>query len=51
MTMTEGVDGYIIDPTNQKTMADIITATTLLGQDNYCKKYIKANRKGFFDFD
>ena len=51
MTMTQGVDGYVIDPTNQKTMADIITATTLIGQDNYCKKYIKSNRKGFFDID
>lgn len=51
MTMTAGVDGYIIDPTNRETMADVITATTLLGEDNYCKAYIKANRKGFFDFD
>lgn len=49
-TMTEGVDGYIIDPTNAETMADVITAQTLLGQDPYCKAYIKANRKGKFDF-
>jgi len=51
MTMTAGVDGYIIDPTNRETMADVVTATTLLGQDKYCKTYIKSNRKGFFDFD
>lgn len=49
-TMTEGVDGYILDPTNKEHMADIITAETLLGQDSYCKRYLKANRKGAFDF-
>lgn len=49
-TMTEGVDGYILDPTNKEHMADIITAETLLGRDPYCKQYLKANRKGKFDF-
>lgn len=48
-TMAMGVDGYIIDPTLKDTMADIITSQTLLGLDNYCKGYIKANRKGLFD--
>ena len=50
MTMTVGVDAYIIDPTNRETMADVVTATTLLGEDSYCKAYLKASRKGFFDF-
>lgn len=45
-TMTLGMDGYVLDPTNGKMMADIITATALLGRDNYCSKYIKAHRKG-----
>lgn len=49
-TMTEGVDGYILDPTNKEHMADIITAETLLGHDPYCKTYLKSNRKGKFDF-
>ncbi len=49
-TMTEGVDGFIIDPCNKELMADIITAETLLGRDPYCKRYIKSNRKGLFDF-
>jgi 5-methyltetrahydrofolate--homocysteine methyltransferase len=48
-TMARGVDGYIINPTLRDTMADIITAQTLLGNDPYCKNYIKANRKGLFD--
>ena len=45
-TMTLGMDGYVLDPTNDKTMADIITAKALLGMDNYCGGYIKAHRKG-----
>ena len=50
MTMTEGVDGYILDPLNKEHMADVITAQTLLGQDKYCKNYLKSNRRGKFDF-
>lgn len=49
-TMAMGVDGYIINPTLADTMADIITSQTLLGLDRYCKGYIKADRKGLFDF-
>ncbi|MDD4691648.1 MAG: methyltetrahydrofolate cobalamin methyltransferase [Eubacterium aggregans] len=48
-TMTLGMDGYVLNPTNRRMMADIVTATALLGQDNYCGKYIKAHRKGLFD--
>lgn len=48
-TMTLGMDGYVLDPTNGKMMADIITATALLGRDSYCSKYIKAHRKGKLD--
>ena len=48
-TMTLGMDGYVLDPTNGKMMADIITSTALLGKDNYCGKYIKAHRKGKLD--
>lgn len=45
-TMTLGMDGYVLDPTNNKTMADIVTAKALLGKDNYCGGYIKAHRSG-----
>lgn len=45
-TMAMGMDGYVLDPTNQKIMADITTSTALLGRDAYCGKYIKAHRKG-----
>nr|WP_320027374.1 methyltetrahydrofolate cobalamin methyltransferase [uncultured Acetobacterium sp.] len=45
-TMTIGMDGYVLDPTNTKTMADIATSKALLGMDNYCGGYIKAHRSG-----
>jgi len=45
-TMTLGMDGYVLDPTNNKTMADIATSKALLGMDNYCGGYIKAHRSG-----
>lgn len=49
-TMAMGMDGYVLDPTNEKMMGDIITSTALLGKDPYCSKYIKAHRKGKLDF-
>ncbi|MBC3887746.1 methyltetrahydrofolate cobalamin methyltransferase [Acetobacterium paludosum] len=45
-TMTLGMDGYVLDPTNANTMADIVTSKALLGLDNYCGGYIKAHRRG-----
>ncbi|MBC3795581.1 methyltetrahydrofolate cobalamin methyltransferase [Acetobacterium tundrae] len=45
-TMTLGMDGYVLDPTNSNTMADIVTSKALLGLDNYCGGYIKAHRRG-----
>jgi len=48
-TMTMGMDGYVLDPTNTKMMAGIITSTVTLGLDSYCGKYIKAHRKGLLN--
>ncbi|MGV8905087.1 MAG: methyltetrahydrofolate cobalamin methyltransferase [Acetobacterium sp.] len=48
-TMTLGMDGYVLDPTNTKMMAGIIASTATLGLDSYCGKYIKAHRKGLLD--
>lgn len=48
-TMTMGMDGYVLDPTNTKMMAGIIASTATLGLDNYCGKYIKAHRKGLLN--
>jgi len=41
-----GLDGAIIDPLDKKMMTNIVVAETLAGKDDYCMKYLKANRAG-----
>lgn len=41
-----GLDGAIVDPLDQKLMTNILVAETLLGKDDYCLKYLRANRAG-----
>ncbi len=45
-TMACGMDSYIIDITNKKIAAALHTSAALLGQDRYCRKYLKAYRSG-----
>jgi cobalamin-dependent methionine synthase I len=47
-TMTVGMDGYILNPTDKGIMGLIQASKTLLGQDDYCMGYIKAHRKGLY---
>ncbi|QDR79128.1 methyltetrahydrofolate cobalamin methyltransferase [Sporomusa termitida] len=47
-TMAAGMDGYILNPTDQGMMGLICAAKTLLGQDEFCMGYLKAHRKGFY---
>ncbi|MBI5118877.1 dihydropteroate synthase [Candidatus Poribacteria bacterium] len=44
MAMAAGLDAVIFDPLDKQMMANLITATTLLGLDEYCKDYIAAYR-------
>jgi 5-methyltetrahydrofolate--homocysteine methyltransferase len=41
-----GLTGAIVDPLDQKMMTNIIAAETLVGKDEFCLKYLKANRAG-----
>jgi hypothetical protein len=41
-----GLTGAIVDPLDQKMMTNILVAETLTGRDDYCMKYLKANRAG-----
>jgi cobalamin-dependent methionine synthase I len=41
-----GLTGAIVDPLDQKMMTHIIVAETLVGKDEFCLKYLKANRAG-----
>jgi len=46
LAMRAGMDAVIIDPTDKQLMANLITANTLLGKDEYCSNYITAYREG-----
>lgn len=41
-----GLTGAIVDPLDQKMMTHIIVAETLVGKDEFCLRYLKANRAG-----
>jgi 5-methyltetrahydrofolate--homocysteine methyltransferase len=49
LAMAMGLDALIIDPLDQKMMANILTAGTLMGADPYCAGYLKAYREGRFE--
>jgi 5-methyltetrahydrofolate--homocysteine methyltransferase len=46
MAIAKGLDGAIVNPLDQKMMANIIAAEALIGRDNFCMNYLKAFRAG-----
>jgi cobalamin-dependent methionine synthase I len=42
--MTEGMDGFILDPTEKRLMSLFYASQALLGKDNFCMNYLKAYR-------
>ncbi|MDF2569926.1 MAG: acsE 4 [Sporomusa sp.] len=48
-TMTVGMDGYILNPTDKAMMGVVYAGQALLGNDRYCTKYLKAHRKGLYE--
>ncbi|WP_018212020.1 methyltetrahydrofolate cobalamin methyltransferase [Desulfitobacterium hafniense] len=48
-TMTLGMDGYILNPTDKGMMGTIAAAQALLGQDAYCMNYLTAHRNGLYE--
>lgn len=50
MAISKGLDGAIINPLDQKMMANIIAAEALNGKDNFCMKYLQAYRSKLFEF-
>ena len=50
MAITKGLDGAIINPLDQRMMANIVAAEALKGQDDYCMQYLKAYRAKKFEF-
>ena len=49
MAMHAGMDSAIMDPLDEKIMAQIMAAEALLGQDEFCMKYLQAHRAGRLD--
>ncbi|WP_425058540.1 5-methyltetrahydrofolate:corrinoid/iron-sulfur protein co-methyltransferase [Sporomusa carbonis] len=45
-TMTLGMDGYILNPTDKGMMGFIYAAQALLGHDEFCGNYLMAYRQG-----
>lgn len=48
-TMACGMDSYIIDITNKKMAAAMLTGSALMGYDRFCRKYIRGYRSGIFE--
>lgn len=46
MACASGLDACIIDPLDQSLMSAISASQAILGQDEYCRDYIKAYREG-----
>jgi 5-methyltetrahydrofolate--homocysteine methyltransferase len=50
MAITKGLDAAIVNPLDKRMMANITTAETLLGKDNFCMNYLQAYRADKFEF-
>lgn len=46
LLMYEGIDAIILDPLDSKLMMNLKAGDTLLDRDEYCMRYIGADRKG-----
>ena len=44
MAVARGLDGVIVNPLDRKMMANLVTADTLAGRDEYCTRFIEAWR-------
>lgn len=51
MAITKGMDSAILNPLDQRMMANITAAETLIGKDDYCMNYVESYRNGLFDFN
>jgi cobalamin-dependent methionine synthase I len=48
MAIERGLDAAIVDPLDQRMMANIAAAEALTGKDAYCMNYLKGHRSGKF---
>jgi 5-methyltetrahydrofolate--homocysteine methyltransferase len=50
LAIAKGLDGAIVNPLDQKMMANILAAEALIGKDEYCMKFLEAYRAKKFKF-
>ena len=48
LAMAKGMDSAIMDPTSRDMLAAMYATDALLGNDNYCKDYLKGFRNNLF---
>ncbi|MBI4284583.1 MAG: methyltetrahydrofolate cobalamin methyltransferase [Chloroflexi bacterium] len=48
-TMAAGMDAYILDPLDRTMMGFLYASQALLGQDQYCRNYLSAYRRGLYN--
>jgi 5-methyltetrahydrofolate--homocysteine methyltransferase len=48
LALAAGLDSAILDPLDRETMAALIAAELVLGQDRHCLNYTRAYRSGLF---
>ncbi|MFV0436423.1 MAG: methyltetrahydrofolate cobalamin methyltransferase [Desulfopila sp.] len=48
MAIGRGLDGLIVNPLDQRMMANMIAAEALVGRDEYCLAYLQGHRTGRF---
>jgi 5-methyltetrahydrofolate corrinoid/iron sulfur protein methyltransferase len=48
LTMSHGMDSYILNPLDKAMMGYLYAAKALIGQDSFCLGYLTAHRKGYY---
>jgi 5-methyltetrahydrofolate--homocysteine methyltransferase len=49
MAVARGLDSLIVNPLDRQIMADLITANTLAGRDEFCTNFLQAYREKKFE--
>jgi 5-methyltetrahydrofolate--homocysteine methyltransferase len=49
--MLQGLSAAILDPTDKRLMANLLSARMILGKDDYCGDFIDAYQKGIINKD
>jgi len=49
LCIAHGLTAAIVDPTDSDLMSTIVTVEMLLGQDEYCERFIEAHAQVGFD--